>query len=336
MNFWVALVMLPGLVIGLTLHEFAHAWSASLLGDDFPRRQGRVSLNPFRHLSPLGTLAIFLLPFGWGRPVLVNLYNFRRPKRDYLLTSLAGPAANVLAVGLCLGLMQLTRHCYRYGPHLEPLLSLSHYLLALAAIINVVLATFNLLPIPPLDGSKIWPCLIPGLRPAFGRKTLRVFLLVLLALLWTNSLDPLAEFVLNRAQSLMPVLDQEVFRQRYDAGMEAYHRRQFQLADEEFTQALAVNPWGHECYYWRAAARAAQEDAEGAVADMGSAIALAPATPQYYEYRAELLENLGRSEQANADRLRALALRSATAPATSPATLPASRLGGRGRHPEPT
>ena len=111
-----ALWMLPGLVIGLSVHEFAHAWSASLLGDDFARRQGRVSLNPLRHLSPLGTLVIFLgLPFGWGKPVLVNIYNFKHPRWDYLLSSLAGPAANVIMVGLCMAVMQWTRYSFRFG-----------------------------------------------------------------------------------------------------------------------------------------------------------------------------------------------------------------------------
>jgi Zn-dependent protease len=80
MGWQTVLALLPGLVIGLTLHEFAHAASASLLGDDYARRQGRISLNPFRHLSLLGTLAILLFPFGWARPVPVNVYNFRRPK----------------------------------------------------------------------------------------------------------------------------------------------------------------------------------------------------------------------------------------------------------------
>ena len=88
-----------------------HAWSASLLGDDFSRRQGRVSLNPFRHLTPLGTLAILFLPFGWGRPVPVNLYNFAHPRRDYLLTSLAGPAANFLLAAICLSL-----HAFLHAP----------------------------------------------------------------------------------------------------------------------------------------------------------------------------------------------------------------------------
>ena len=78
MNLMTALLLLPGLIIGLTFHEAAHAITAKWLGDRTSERMGRISLNPFRHLSPLGTLALFFIGFGWGRPVIVNLYNFKK------------------------------------------------------------------------------------------------------------------------------------------------------------------------------------------------------------------------------------------------------------------
>jgi len=207
MSLEMALLLLPGLVIGLTVHEFAHAWSASLLGDDFPRRQGRVSLNPFRHLSFLGTLAIFLLPIGWGKPVQVNLYNFKHPKRDYLITSLAGPLANLLLAGICIALMQVTRLAYRHALPSHSAVIVLHYALMLVGTINIVLATVNLIPIPPLDGSKIWLCLIPGLRPAFGRKATWAFMVVLFILFSTKWIQPLIRLVLDNVQRIMPRLD---------------------------------------------------------------------------------------------------------------------------------
>ncbi|HUU21897.1 MAG TPA: site-2 protease family protein, partial [Phycisphaerae bacterium] len=161
-----AKLFLPALVVGITVHEFAHAWTASLLGDNLARRQGRVSLNPLRHLSPLGTLVILFLPFGWGRPVPVNLYNFRRPKWDYLLSSLAGPAANILTAALILPLTYLTRHTLAFGLAGEARMVLVHNIVVSAFLLNLLLATLNLLPIPPLDGSKIWPVLIPRLKTA--------------------------------------------------------------------------------------------------------------------------------------------------------------------------
>ena len=189
MNWDMALLLLPGLVIGLTVHEAAHAITAKWLGDRTAERMGRVSLNPFRHLSPLGTLALFFFGFGWGKPVIVNLYNFKRPKLYYLLSSLAGPAANVLLCGISLGILYL---------HPHPLIG---FLCTSIFLINAILACINLLPIPPLDGSKIWPCLIPGMRPAVSGKWNMVWMAVLLVALWTGTiskiLGPILEFLMG-------------------------------------------------------------------------------------------------------------------------------------------
>jgi len=138
-----ALILLPGLVIGLTVHEAAHALSARWLGDRTAERMGRVSLNPLRHLSPLGTLALFFIGFGWGKPVIVNLYNFKRPKLYYLLSSLAGPASNLLLCAISLGVLHLRPHW------------VIEWIATSVFYINAILAVINLLPVPPLDGSKI-------------------------------------------------------------------------------------------------------------------------------------------------------------------------------------
>src|SRR5512140_200166 len=112
MSLTAALFLLPGLIIGLTVHEAAHALSAKWLGDRNPERMGRISLNPFKHLSPLGTLALFVVGFGWGKPVVVNLYNFKRPKLYYFLSSIAGPISNLLLCGLSLEILYLKPHRY--------------------------------------------------------------------------------------------------------------------------------------------------------------------------------------------------------------------------------
>jgi Zn-dependent protease len=169
------LTFLPGLVIGITFHEAAHAWSAMLLGDRLAYSQGRVSLNPLRHLSPMGTLALFILGFGWGRPVMVNLYNFRHPRLYYLLTSLAGPAANLMICIICMLIL-------RFSSENAPLSGLVHA----AYLINGLLLMLNLLPIPPLDGSKIWPCIIPGMRPISSSKWNMIWMAVLLLLVFSG------------------------------------------------------------------------------------------------------------------------------------------------------
>jgi Zn-dependent protease len=170
------LFLLPGLVIGLTIHEAAHAITAKWLGDHLAWREGRVSLNPLRHLSLWGTLALFILGFGWGKPVPVNLYNFKHPKRDYLLTSLAGPASNLLMCAVAWAVLSLDVNRW-----LE-------FLLISVFMINGILAAINLIPIPPLDGSKIWPCLIPGMRPVHSGKMSQVWFVVLIVGLYSGAI----------------------------------------------------------------------------------------------------------------------------------------------------
>ena len=177
----VILHFLPGFILGLTVHEYAHALVALWLGDGYPASQGRVSLNPFRHLSPLGTLAIAVLGVGWARPVEVNIHNFRRPRRDFLLTALAGPASNIVLMMLLAGLVRL-------GPGLNDRLRL---ILLLGARINGILAVINLLPIPPLDGSRLWPVLIPHLKLLNRNRLSFLWVVLVLAIFRLGLLDRL-------------------------------------------------------------------------------------------------------------------------------------------------
>ena len=107
MDIQYALYMVPGFVIGLTVHEAAHAITSRWLGDNLAGRQGRITLNPLKHLSPLGTLMLFIVGFGWGNPVQVNLYNYKHPKRDYLISSLAGPVSNIIMAALSFALVYI-------------------------------------------------------------------------------------------------------------------------------------------------------------------------------------------------------------------------------------
>jgi Zn-dependent protease len=192
MNLKIALILLPGLIIGLTIHEASHALSAKLLGDKTAYKMGRVSLNPFRHLSLFGTAAIFLIGFGWGKPVLVNLYNFKKPKLYYLLTSLAGPVSNLLLAATALGILYLKPHWTIY------------FLAYSTFFVNIVLSVVNLVPVPPLDGSKIWPCLIPGLRPTVSGKWSAFWIIFLIIALYTGFIGILVSFVLDLMAPLLP------------------------------------------------------------------------------------------------------------------------------------
>lgn len=134
------------LVIGITIHEFAHAWAADRLGDPTPRLQGRLTLNPLAHLDPLGTIMLILVHFGWGKPVQFDPFNLRHPRRDSAIISLAGPVSNIiLAMAISILL-----HFINFTNFLNTLV-----------VLNVVLAVFNLIPIHPLDGFKIVGGILP-------------------------------------------------------------------------------------------------------------------------------------------------------------------------------
>jgi len=138
------------LVCVLTLHEASHAWVAYRLGDPTAQRAGRLSLNPLRHLDLLGTLMLFVAGMGWGKPVPVDARNFAHPRRDQALTALAGPAANLI-------LAFLVAIPYTYLAQGSPLWLFSGAVLDL----SLVLFFFNMLPFPPLDGSKFYALFFP-------------------------------------------------------------------------------------------------------------------------------------------------------------------------------
>lgn len=158
------------LLLSLTVHEWAHAWAAYRLGDDTARHLGRMTLDPLAHIDPVGTLVLPLLgvPFGWAKPVPVNPLRFTVDTRvGMMVTAAAGPISNVVlallcAVGLAIGGTVLPN---LFGPG-DPLRALA----ANAVLLNLVLAFFNLVPLPPLDGSRIADWLMPdALRPTWDR-----------------------------------------------------------------------------------------------------------------------------------------------------------------------
>jgi len=149
------LLSLPAVLWAITFHEFCHGYVAYRLGDPTPRLRGRLTLNPLAHLDPIGALMLLLLRFGWAKPVPIDTRYFRKPKRDLVLVSLAGAGGNLATAILCGLIVRLVPYPF-----------VNNYALGLfiqlMILINMGLAVFNLLPIPPLDGSKLLYVFLPG------------------------------------------------------------------------------------------------------------------------------------------------------------------------------
>ena len=211
---------LPGLIIALTLHEYAHAKKAVKLGDPTPKMQGRLTVNPMAHLDPLGTICLLFCGFGWGKPVQINPTNFSNPQKDEAKVAAAGPIMNmiislVLAVvyGLFLVITFKLGCCtYENGSFIfEPNspLDVIGMIILYAMILNVGLALFNLLPFPPLDGSKIYRAILKGKAREFLYSLERYSMIIIGILFVTRItsyiLSPLIELILNYV--LFPIIN---------------------------------------------------------------------------------------------------------------------------------
>ncbi|MBU0518242.1 site-2 protease family protein [bacterium] len=167
------IIIAPPILLALAFHEFAHGWVANRLGDPTAKQAGRLTMNPLSHLDLVGTIMLFVAHIGWAKPVPVNPYNLNNPRRDLIWVSLAGPAANIImAAGF--GLM-----IRLFGIELpRPLILVLVY----GVIINISLAIFNMIPIPPLDGSRILGGLLPEEMEAQYRKLDRLGPMLVLVL----------------------------------------------------------------------------------------------------------------------------------------------------------
>ncbi|NLV21459.1 MAG: site-2 protease family protein [Syntrophomonadaceae bacterium] len=184
------LIFLPAILIALTFHEYAHGRVADWLGDDTPYYQGRLTINPLPHIDWIGFFALMFFHFGWAKPVQVNPYNFKNVsvKSGMMLVSLAGPAMNILLAVVGMIALRLLGFDPQLGTYSGSLPALIQMLVPLVQI-NIILAVFNLLPIPPLDGSKILAGLLPDKGANFIYSLEQFGPLLLLLIIFTNLAD---------------------------------------------------------------------------------------------------------------------------------------------------
>lgn len=166
------LISLPAVLVAITFHEYAHAWAADRLGDDTPRRQGRLNLNPFSHLDPIGTVMLIFAGFGWGKPVEINSRNFNRNIKMSVAEAVVAAAGPIMNFILAIIFTVIYTAIWKFAPSfaVTQVGSIIMILLGACVSVNIGLGVFNLIPLPPLDGSKIIGGFLPyNIRNWFER-----------------------------------------------------------------------------------------------------------------------------------------------------------------------
>lgn len=198
------LLSLPGILLAITFHEMAHGYAANAMGDDTARLAGRLSPNPLKHLDPIGFVSMLLFHFGWAKPVPINPNNFKNRRKGIIVVSLAGCLTNLL-----LGFISLTvLYLYdRIAPVPNGILIM---ILQYIYIYNIYFAIFNLLPIPPLDGSHVLAEFLPMNAKAkyedFGRYGMILLIALMFLGIFERTIDPISSMVHNLFQTILGLL----------------------------------------------------------------------------------------------------------------------------------
>lgn len=201
------LSVIPAVVIAISLHEYAHAKMAIKLGDDTPKLQGRDTINPISHIDIFGFICLMIAHFGWGRPVQIDIRNFKKPLRDQMLVSLAGPVMNLLVAFVTLIIMNILNISGVLMGMSENIAFIIEIIMTYIVLINVSLCIFNLLPLPNFDGSKILLYFLP-LKAKINFLKLEkygfiIFFIIVLTPIPELIITPILNYVLSGMQFLI-------------------------------------------------------------------------------------------------------------------------------------
>jgi Zn-dependent protease len=195
---------LPGLLLALVLHEYAHARVAVAMGDFTPKLTGRLTLNPMAHIDPIGLLMLLVARFGWAKPVMVNPRNFRDMKKGNILVALAGPAANFLTAFVTLFIMMVL---FKFG--MLNTVGIKT-VLSMIVLFNINFGIFNLIPLPPLDGSKILLEFLPGELAykymGLERYSFIILIILIMTPVLSSILVPLSGLILHIFETILSVI----------------------------------------------------------------------------------------------------------------------------------
>lgn len=183
------ITLIPGIIIAMSFHEFAHAYVAHLMGDDTAKRAGRLTLDPISHINPLGFMMLLIGGFGWANPVPINENNFRNRKLGVFLVSIAGVTMNIIIATLTLIIISLTQNVFSSPQYYQVMNSI--------VWLNIAFASFNLLPIPPLDGSKILAAILPANKRYILYRFENYGFIIMIILIMTGALNYLLYPVIN-------------------------------------------------------------------------------------------------------------------------------------------